>query len=117
MYAFSVILHKVVVWCFKLSQKRIMEGAMRKLFLVGLTLLFALLFTCVVQGATYQEIKTPEVKKMMDSGDVLVIYPLSKIEFNDLHIKGSVHIPVTKLAGELPQDKNKKLVFYCLGRK
>ena len=90
---------------------------MRKLFFVCLTVLLAVSFTGVAVGVTYQEVQTPEVKKMMDTGDVLVVYPLSRIEYNDLHIKGSVHIPVPKLAEELPQDKNKKLIFYCLGRK
>ena len=90
---------------------------MRKLFLFGLVLLFTLFFTGFAQGAAFQEIKAPEVKKMMDTGDALVIYPLSKIEYNDLHIKESVNIPVGKLAEELPADKNKTLIFYCLGRK
>jgi rhodanese-related sulfurtransferase len=90
---------------------------MRKLILIGLTLLISLQFTGLAQGVTYHEIKTLEVKKMMDGGDVLVIYPLSKIEYNDLQIKGSVHIPLTKLADKLPQDKNKQLIFYCLDRK
>ena len=90
---------------------------MRKLFIFGLVLLFTLFFTGFALGAIYQEVQAPEVKKMMDEGDVLVVYPLSKIEYNDLHIKGSVHIPVGRLAEELPQDKNKKLIFYCLGRK
>lgn len=90
---------------------------MRKLFLIGLVLFFSLSIAGFVQGAAYQEINAPEVKKMMDTGDALVVYPLSKIEYNDLHIKGSVHIPVGKLAKELPADKNKTLIFYCLGRK
>lgn len=90
---------------------------MRKLLLIGLSLLFVLSCTGFAVGAPYQEIQTPEVKKMMDEGDVLVVYALSRIEYNDLHIKGSVQISIPKLAEELPQDKNKKLIFYCLGRK
>ena len=90
---------------------------MKKLFLIGLTMFFFVSLVGFAQGAAFQEIKAPEVKKMMDAGDALVIYPLSKIEFNDLHITGSVHIPISKLAKELPADKNKTLIFYCLGRK
>ena len=90
---------------------------MRKLFFNGLAFFFLLLLAGPALGADYQEIKAPEVKKMMDGGDALVIYPLSKIEFNDLHIRGSVHIPVGRLAEELPADKEKTLIFYCLGRK
>ena len=90
---------------------------MRKLLFIGLALFFFLSLVGFAQGAAYQEINAPEVKKMMDAGDALVVYPLSKIEYNDLHIKGSVFIPVGKLATELPKDKEKALIFYCLGRK
>ena len=90
---------------------------MRKLFLFGLALLLTLSTIGFAQATTYQEIKAPQVKKMMDGGDVLVVYPLSRIEYNDLHIKGSINITVGNLAKELPQDKNRKLIFYCLGRK
>ena len=79
------------------------------------------LLTLVVTGARAQEdvpeVKTDELKQWMDAGDVLVINPLSRIEFNDLHIAGSVSIPLSKLKAELPSDKGKRLAFYCLGRK
>ncbi len=90
---------------------------MGKLFLFGLALLLTLSTIGFAQATTYQEIKAVQVKKMMDGGDVLVVYPLSRIEYNDLHIKGSINITVGSLAKELPQDKNRKLIFYCLGRK
>ena len=90
---------------------------MGKLFLFGLALLLTLSTIGFAQATTYQEIKAVQVKKMMGGGDVLVVYPLSRIEYNDLHIKGSINITVGNLAKELPQDKNRKLIFYCLGRK
>lgn len=63
----------------------------------------------------YQEIDAKSVKQMMDEGDVLVVFPLSPIEFANEHIRGSVNIPFSVLAEELPADKSQKLVFYCIG--
>jgi rhodanese-related sulfurtransferase len=63
----------------------------------------------------WQETGANELKKAMETEDVLVVYPLSRIEYNDLHIKGSVNIPMQKLHKELPKDKSKRIVFYCLG--
>ncbi len=65
----------------------------------------------------WQEISAYELKKAMETEDVLVVCPLSRIEYNDLHIKGSVNIPMQRIHRELPRDKNKRIVFYCLGRK
>ncbi|NOR50944.1 MAG: hypothetical protein GQ530_07955, partial [Desulfuromonadales bacterium] len=69
------------------------------------------------EAKKYQEIDAQTVKEMMDSGDVLVVFPLSPLEFNDLHIKGSVNIPMNQLDSKLPKDKSRKVVFYCLGVK
>jgi rhodanese-related sulfurtransferase len=52
---------------------------------------------------------------MMDKGEALVVFPLSKIEYNNLHIRGSVNIDLENIAKELPSDKSRKIVFYCLG--
>ncbi len=59
---------------------------MRKLFLFGLAMLLTLSTMGFAQATTYQEIKAVQVKKLMDEGDILVVYPLSSIEYNDLHI-------------------------------
>lgn len=65
----------------------------------------------------YQDIDATALKAMMDREDVLVVFPLSKIEYNDLHIRGSVNIDLERMAEELPAEKNRKIVFYCLGEK
>ena len=90
---------------------------MKKIWIIGLALAFCLLLSGFAMADTGKEIKADELKKMMDVEDVLVVFPLSKIEFNDMHIPGSVQIPVGMLADKLPADKEKKIVFYCLGRK
>lgn len=90
---------------------------MSKSVAVILVFLCFMVFSPVAMAKEWKEIKANEVKAMMDKGDVTVIFPLSKIEFNDMRIPGSVHIPMHELKEKLPKDKNKPLVFYCLGRR
>ncbi len=68
-----------------------------------------------VQAGEIREVQAPELRALMDSGKVLVVFPLSRIEFNNLHIPGSVYIPLTNLAKGLPADKTGAIAFYCLG--
>jgi rhodanese-related sulfurtransferase len=63
------------------------------------------------------EINAHAVKFMMEDDQALVIFPLSSIEFNDLHIKGSINIQISQLDSKLPKDKSRRLIFYCLGLK
>lgn len=67
----------------------------------------------------FPEIKAEQLKAKMDAGEnLLLINPLSDVEFNDRHIPGSVNIPLQKvLIAELPKDKERLIVTYCLGRK
>jgi rhodanese-related sulfurtransferase len=46
----------------------------------------------------YQDIDAPTLKAMMDKGEALVVFPLSKIEYNNLHIRGSVNIDLENIA-------------------
>jgi rhodanese-related sulfurtransferase len=69
-------------------------------------------------AAPYQEIDTLLLKAMLDKDkNILLVYPLSKIEYNDLHIAGSIFIPLDELKKKLPADHAQPLVFYCLGEK
>jgi len=90
-------------------------------FLSRITTLVATLalFLCTpLLAAPYQEINTQLLKAMMEKDqNVQVIFPLSRIEYNDLHIAGSVHIPLDELQKRLPADRTRPLVFYCLGEK
>jgi rhodanese-related sulfurtransferase len=55
---------------------------------------------------------------MLDRGDkIMVINPLSDIEFEDGYIPGSVNIPLHLIPSTnlLPQDKSTPVVTYCLG--
>ena len=85
-------------------------GFVAGLFVLGLLALPA-------HAEKWNEVNAQDVKSMMDKGGVTVINPLSKIEFNDLAIKGSINAPLDELEQKLPKDKGAKLVFYCLGPK
>ncbi|MDO3378662.1 rhodanese-like domain-containing protein [Geoalkalibacter halelectricus] len=89
---------------------------MRRIMLC--TLLFALLAWSGPVAAVEDppEISAADLKTLMDKGEALVVFPLSLIEFNSLHIAGSVHIELGQIPAALPADKNQTLVFYCLGR-
>ncbi len=63
------------------------------------------------------EISAENLKAKMDGGNIVVINPLSLIEFKNSHIKGSINIPMGQLKNKLPADMGKPLAFYCLGRK
>jgi rhodanese-related sulfurtransferase len=77
-----------------------------------------LTFCASLLAAPYQEIGTLLLKAMLDKDkSILLIYPLSKIEYNDLHIAGSIFIPLDELKKKLPADHARPLVFYCLGEK
>ena len=90
---------------------------MKKMLIFIVVTLMLLVPASHAMGADWKEIKAGELKIMMEKGDALVVFPLSKIEFNDLHIKGSVNIPMHELKEALPKDKDKPLAFYCLGRR
>ncbi|MBE0598522.1 MAG: rhodanese-like domain-containing protein [Desulfuromonadales bacterium] len=62
------------------------------------------------------DIEAAELKKLMDTTDIVVIYPLSPLEFDSLHIVGSINIPLEELETNLPANKAQRLAFYCLGR-
>lgn len=83
-------------------------------FGLSLVLTLALAGTATADKG-YREIDAAGVRALMEQGGVEVIFPLSPIEFDNLHIEGSINIPLEKLASRLPEDKSQPLVFYCLG--
>jgi len=89
-------------------------------FLVPVIL--AIFFFCASQGTAaetkWSTISTPDLKAMMDKGeDLLLVCTLPQIIYDLRHIKGSVGIPLGKIktSPEMPKDKGKLIVFYCLG--
>lgn len=83
-----------------------------------LPLLTGLILTATpATAAKYREIDAIGVKTMMDDGNVLLVNPMTPIEFDNEHIPGSVNIPIEALEEKLPKDKSMPLVFYCLGQK
>ncbi|NNF98282.1 MAG: rhodanese-like domain-containing protein [Desulfobacteraceae bacterium] len=87
------------------------------------TALFLLFFlTHVViaaEAADIRRISAPEVKNLVETDQALLIHVLSEIEFEFQHIPKSINIPIIKMASTnlLPLDKNRPLIFYCMGER
>ncbi len=87
-------------------------------FFFLLLALTALLPARTVDGRTIQIITAPEVKNMIENDPhVVVINALSRIEYDGLHITGSVNIPIIDFQESklLPTDKATPLIIYCMG--
>ena len=73
-----------------------------------------------VRADNFPVISAKELKAKMGSGEKLVlINPLSDIEFNEGHIPGSINIPLNTFmtTDRLPSDKGTLIITYCLGPK
>lgn len=82
--------------------------------LLGLVLLAPL--TCL---ADWPDISAKELKAMLDTGKpMLLINPLSDIEYSQGHIPGSVNIPLHTImqSDRLPEDKQSLVITYCLSQ-
>ena len=94
---------------------------MKRSLILVLGLWFCLLPVTVRAQTSVPVITTDELKKIYDAkGDFLLINALSPIEFAEESIAGSVNIPYSGLKdgkAKLPENKAKKLVFYCKGPK
>ncbi len=87
------------------------------LVLLATTVLAAHGGWCAESRKDYKVLTAPEVKQMLESGDVLMVHVLSRIEYNAQHIEGSINIPITEVKNTrlLPKDKSKPIIFYCMG--
>ena len=64
-----------------------------------------------------RDLTAPEVREMVEEDGALPVHVLSRIEFDMQHLPGSINIPVTEVAASdaLPADRERPLVFYCMG--
>jgi len=92
------------------------KNATRTIVTLMLTF-FLISLGSIAEAKKYGEVDAKTTKEMMEKEYALVVFPLSPIEFDDLHIKGSVNIPMDLLAEKLPKNKSQKMIFYCLGVK
>ncbi len=70
--------------------------------------------------AAWSDLTAKELKSMLDSGQkLLLVNPLSDIEYNEGHIPGSVNVPLHTIMRSklLPADKDTLIVTYCLSQK
>lgn len=71
-------------------------------------------------SADHTDLSAQALKAKLDGGEtIVVVNPLSDLEFNEGHIPGSVNIPLHLIptTDQLPSDKNTPIVTYCLGPK
>ena len=86
--------------------------------MLGAVLMLACLISPVQATVEPSEISTQELKNKLDNGDDLVLVNvMPRIIHDSKHIKGSVNIALGKVktTSELPQEKDKLVVFYCMG--
>jgi rhodanese-related sulfurtransferase len=63
---------------------------------------------------TFETIAITEFKKAVDAGQVTVIDVRSIEQYMASHIPGSLHIPVSRIEGEIPYlPKDKPIITYC----
>ncbi len=87
---------------------------------LAVVLSFCILLLAGVSSANEAIINAPEVKKMIEEEQpVLLVNVLSQLEYESLHITGSINIPIDKLKSSnlLPEDKNTPVIFYCMGHR
>jgi rhodanese-related sulfurtransferase len=71
-------------------------------------------------AASFKDLTAQELKTKLDSGEtVVLVNPLSDLEFNEGHVPGSINIPLHLIPNtdQLPSDKTTPIVTYCLGPK
>lgn len=65
-------------------------------------------------------LNTSELKTIYGKGSFVLVNTLSPIEFREKRIAGSINVPLSHYADEkvsLPEDREARLVFYCMGAK
>ena len=70
-------------------------------------------------GKHWKVISTEELQSLRQSkAEFLLVNVLPKIIHDQMHIPGSVNIPLGAVYGtpDLPRDKNTRVVFYCMGK-
>jgi rhodanese-related sulfurtransferase len=100
-----------------------MPASCRKLQRILLPIIVLLLWSTTTNGngteTSIQPISAPELWRMLENKRATVVHVLSRIEFDTQHIPGSINIPVIDLEStdQLPTDKQRPLVFYCMGER
>lgn len=87
---------------------------------IFLVLIGFILISPMTSLAGQRDLTAQQLKSLLDSGQkLLLLNPLSDIEFNEGHIPGSVNIPLHTImrTKELPKEKDRLIITYCLSKK
>lgn len=93
-----------------------------KVFVLTIFFSFCLFVTSLTAAIpAYKVVTTGELKKMLDDNiEMTVIDARNPEEYQEVHIKGAINIPVKEFVRyqeKLPKDKTAKIIFYCNGIK
>ena len=88
-------------------------------FVSILVLACLLLVAPPAQAHQVRDLTAPEVREMVEEDGALLVHVLSRIEFDMQHIPGSINLPITSMTDGrgLPADKDRPLIFYCMGER
>ena len=57
--------------------------------------------------------KETDYKEIMKKSDYLIVDVRTSAEYNELHIKNAINIPVDEIDGSIDLDKDKIIFVYC----
>jgi rhodanese-related sulfurtransferase len=72
----------------------------------------------IEEGITF--LNTAELKTIFGTSSFTLVNTLSPVEFKEKRISGSINAPLSHYAdgrATLPADKERRLIFYCMGIK
>ena len=72
----------------------------------------------IAHDETWHTISTEKLAAKIERGDdICLINVLPKIIHDNRHIPGSINIPVSEILTSplMPTEKDKQLIFYCMG--
>jgi len=86
---------------------------------MSITVLGSIVMLPITGWCDWQDLTAKELKTMLDSGqDIVLLNPLSDLEFNEGYIPGSVNVPLHTImqSKALPKNKDALIVTYCAGK-
>lgn len=94
---------------------------LHRIFPRTILVLTGLIFFLPLTGlAGWQDLTAQQLKSILDSDrEVVLLNPLSDLEFNEGHIPGSINIPLHTImrSKAFPENRDTLIVTYCLSKK
>jgi predicted sulfurtransferase len=86
----------------------------RTVFSRLLAVVSAIFWSPFAYGADADRIEAPELKRLVEKGEAVIIDVRSKDAWDMGHIQGAIHVPLAELEARLSQiPKDKLIAAYC----